>query len=462
MGVFFSWRILPILPSSSGTHITSRLPITVVKAAGRQEHTKMPIIQPLPLWTQTKPSPSPQAVVPRPFPSHSLDPKDRLCWVSRESKTSHQQYLWPALYYVNWAEACHELSQVLTPDENKEMCLQLYSRGKVSPTTVVAQLLLGESASSSSGREIEFVEIHAGSDAVFGQFFGGYFAQAMQTASNPSCFDLDKEWQLQFRHAVDQAVCLSNGETVTEREERPSGVMPAADEATTPSEASVAQEAPKEIPLSDPSPRLTTISPSSSQHETPTHSNKSSHHTIMEQHEQEQEPKEQEQRTLFPRSLNTMDDDSSSSLSPSTTNTATTAALTKVTPCRVSSRSRRKAVHKTDRLTPTCSKPNKSLKRRHDDDDDGEFYAFKPLIALLTKELRWSYRSARDSFHTWVYLRPGKDEKNGNLLEDYFYEEYQVVEFCKANNYKQKYQHLIDDPSCITPSPRKEARSSTV
>ena len=436
----------------------------------------MPILQPLPL------SSSRHDVRPRPSPSSSFDPKDRLCWVHRVSKGSHQHYLWPALYYENWSEACHELSQVLTPDENRKLCLQLYSHavdGTLSPTTVVAQILLGTTSSSSSS-EMEFVELPADSDAVFGQFFGGYFAQAMQMASHPSCFDHDKEWQLEFRQAVDQAVRLSKGETLVTAAAASSSspVMTAAAEAKTPCEASVAanQEAPQGISLSGrPSPGLTTISPSSSssQHETPTRSNKSSHLTIMEQQDQDQEQqqsKEQEQRTLFPRSPHTTgsDDDDSSSAGA-----ATTLALTKVTPSRTSSRSRRKAVQKTDRLTPTSSKSRKSLKRRHDkNDDDDAFYAFKPLITLLTKELKWVYRRARDKIHAWVYLRPGKDEKNGNLLEDYFYEEHQVVDYCKANNYKQILQRLLDDSmnninhkdddaSCITPSPRKKIRSTT-
>ena len=443
----------------------------------------MPILQPLPL------SSSRHDVRPRPSPSSSFDPKDRLCWVHRVSKGSHQHYLWPALYYENWSEACHELSQVLTPDENRKLCLQLYSHavdGTLSPTTVVAQILLGTTSSASS--EMEFVELPADSDAVFGQFFGGYFAQAMEMASHPSCFDHDKEWQLEFRQAVDQAVRLSKGETLVTAAASSSSspvMMPAAAEANVPCEASVAanQEAPQGIALSGrPSPGLTTISPSSSssQHETPTRSNKSSHLTIMEQ-EQEQLKEQEQQRTLFPRTPRTTgSDDDASSSAPA----ATTVALTKVTPYRTSSRSRRKAVRKTDRLMPTSSKSHKSLKRRHDkddnvndhpvkkDDEDDAFYAFRPLITLLTKELKWVYRPARDKIHAWVYLRPGKDEKTGNLLEDYFYEEHQVVDYCKAKNYKQVWQRLLDnsqnninhkddDASCITPSPRKKIRSTT-
>jgi hypothetical protein len=203
-----------------------------------------------------------------------------------------------------------------------------------------------------------------------------------------------------------------------------------------------------------------------------------------QEQEPEQQPKEQEQRTLFPRSPHTTgsaaDDSSNSMPSTTATTTATTSTVTKVTPCRTSSRSRRKAVHKTDRLTPTSSKPNHNkFRKRHPDNetanvDDDEFYSFKPLIALLTKEWNWVYRAARDRIHAWVYLRPGKDEKNGNLLEDFFYEEHQVVDYCKANNYKQLYQQWLhdsrpnddeeetkdDETSCITPSPRKKRRST--
>jgi hypothetical protein len=316
--------------------------------------------------------------------------------------------------------------------------MELYSRGgDLSTTTVVAKLIL------CSG-QMEVVELSTGSDAVFGQFFGGYFAQAIQTASNASFFDQDKEWYSEFKHAVDQAVGLANDEPTPSRllqdlEHDVPCVATVVDmTATKPSAAAVTQEA-CPVTLSE-SSRLTTVSPSSSSlAETPKHTNQTGVLLATQP---------SEQRTLF-----------SSASSSSSIQEDHSSAVT--TPYRTSSRPRRSAVRtRAHWSTPTSSKTQASLR---DSDDDDDFYRFKNLIALLTKTLGWRYRSARNRLYVWVYERPETaGEKGGKFLEDYFYEESQVVEYCKAHNFKKQYSHLVEDgaESLITPSPRKKSRSS--
>jgi hypothetical protein len=75
--------------------------------------------------------------------------------------------------------------------------------------------------------------------------------------------------------------------------------------------------------------------------------------------------------------------------------------------------------------------------------------------------LGWKYRKAGDGFHNWVYERGNTaGEKGRKVLEDYFYEEKDVVDYCRAHKYKEEYQHLLaeDNKFFITPSPRKKNR----
>jgi hypothetical protein len=106
------------------------------------------------------------------------------------------------------------------------------------------------------------------------------------------------------------------------------------------------------------------------------------------------------------------------------------------------------------------------------------FYNFTRLISLLHKKMGWKYRFARKMGHSHVYEKPDTlGEKAGTYLEDFFYEEQEVIDYCKKHKYKQKYGHLESvpasarktkqtkgetpakpDPMFITPPPKKFPR----
>ena len=222
--------------------------------------------------------------------------------------------------------------------------------------------------------------------------------------------------------------------------------------------------------LQDPTPESMATSPSSSssyssQETTPTHSNKKMR--------PRNGPRNDSNRDLFPKTNHPKASgtpsflSSSSSSSPTATTTTTTAAArsesndtqpalgdaTKtngnkrrsasasnyVTPSRSSRRPKRQAVLKTDALTPTSSR-----RHSHDDDDDDEFYFFANLIQFLQHALGWKYSKAKSDLHAWVYERVDTaGEPNGTYLEDYFYEEQQVVDYCRHHNYKEQYGHYL-------------------
>jgi hypothetical protein len=106
------------------------------------------------------------------------------------------------------------------------------------------------------------------------------------------------------------------------------------------------------------------------------------------------------------------------------------------------------------------------------------FYQFRPLMSFLRRDLGWKYGFASKLGHSHKYERPDTlGEKAGTYLEDFFYEEHEVIDYCKKHKYKQKYGHLEAfpasarktkqikgetpakvDPAFVTPPPKKSAR----
>lgn len=389
----------------------------------------------------TGPAPFPETPLPQKRPATSPATKttanadqDRLCWVHRKSPVTQKSYLWPARYYAHWAQACQEISPTLSNKDNKTLCLRVYKKFLgTKESTMVAHLF---------GKEpLEFVEIPQDDDTVlFGAFFGGYFAQAMQEqATSPSCFAGDDAWYLDFLQAFDQAMKSNDPEAdsqtrslyemgktcLQEMEENgTTNKIAVAAVTATPPAKNTAAETTQPTLKATPHHGSSSVSPSSLEEsihetdETPTHSNKNT-----------KKMSPLEQRELF---------------APSTKKRS----LPRVTPSRSSGRARRQATLKTDSLMPTPSTTKASMQKFD------EFYHFKNLIDVLQRELGWIYRTASNQLYTYVYERTEGAEKNGVLLQDFFYEEHQVIDYCVANEYKKKY----GSNSMVTPSPQKKAR----
>ncbi|CAJ1960302.1 unnamed protein product [Cylindrotheca closterium] len=100
------------------------------------------------------------------------------------------------------------------------------------------------------------------------------------------------------------------------------------------------------------------------------------------------------------------------------------------------------------------------------------FYKFSDLIKILRKKFGWKYHGGSLESN-WLYVR-GDSElgKTGKHGDDYFQEEWEVVEYCLKHNYKQKYEclekqqqeedeeektaeNVAEDPNFKTPPPTR-------
>ena len=74
----------------------------------------------------------------------------------------------------------------------------------------------------------------------------------------------------------------------------------------------------------------------------------------------------------------------------------------------------------------------------------------------ILREDGWTYRNASNKLKQWVYERVGTPgEKGGVYGVDFFYEEDEVMEYCRKNNYKELYGN---GPTAVTPPTRNTRR----
>ena len=71
-------------------------------------------------------------------------------------------------------------------------------------------------------------------------------------------------------------------------------------------------------------------------------------------------------------------------------------------------------------------------------EEEEEFYHFKNLMKQLKESLQWQYLPSK--INPWHYVLPGRprDSKGGKHLEDFFYEESEVILYCMNNNYYER------------------------
>eukprot|EP00934_Nitzschia_sp_Nitz4_P005177 Nitzschia sp. Nitz4//scaffold133_size116822//12381//14834//NITZ4_003792-RA/size116822-processed-gene-0.49-mRNA-1//-1//CDS//3329535351//5167//frame0 len=81
-------------------------------------------------------------------------------------------------------------------------------------------------------------------------------------------------------------------------------------------------------------------------------------------------------------------------------------------------------------------------KKRIDDNEEESFYRFENLMnKVLKPHLGWQYKGSK--LCNWCYMpadSPG--EKEGKHLVDYFYQEEEVVDYCRANDFWGKKMHI--------------------
>ncbi len=116
---------------------------------------------------------------------------------------------------------------------------------------------------------------------------------------------------------------------------------------------------------------------------------------------------------------------------------------------------------RTNTVTPSSNRPKRSRRSpafvpvgvsgspkmidqlfKFNSEDEEEFYHFPTLIKKLTEKCGWKYKSA--SIQTWQYILPDRPSEGmkGNHLEDFFYEEAEVVQYCMNNNYYERRHEL--------------------
>jgi hypothetical protein len=80
-------------------------------------------------------------------------------------------------------------------------------------------------------------------------------------------------------------------------------------------------------------------------------------------------------------------------------------------------------------------------------DNEEEFYIFRNLMKYLTKKCSWKYLPAK--IHTWQYVLPGrpKERNGGKHLEDLFFKEEEVIQYCKDHCYFERRHELAKDGS---------------
>jgi len=99
---------------------------------------------------------------------------------------------------------------------------------------------------------------------------------------------------------------------------------------------------------------------------------------------------------------------------------------------------------KRNRRSPFVEDASKSAtkKTRFKSSEEEEFYHFRNLIQMLTSKCDWKYQAAKT--RDWHYVLPGRptERKGGKHLEDFFFEESEVVLYCMNNKYFEKRKKL--------------------
>eukprot|EP00533_Pseudo-nitzschia_delicatissima_P014656 CAMPEP_0197275072 /NCGR_PEP_ID=MMETSP1432-20130617/13459_1 /TAXON_ID=44447 /ORGANISM="Pseudo-nitzschia delicatissima, Strain UNC1205" /LENGTH=242 /DNA_ID=CAMNT_0042740941 /DNA_START=132 /DNA_END=856 /DNA_ORIENTATION=- len=113
---------------------------------------------------------------------------------------------------------------------------------------------------------------------------------------------------------------------------------------------------------------------------------------------------------------------------------------------------------KTATVTPSSVRPKRSRRSSEDSlsdspikkedqfkfksEDEEEFYHFPNLIRRLNGKGGWRYKSSKT--RNWHYVLPGHptEHERGKHLEDFFYEEAEVVLYCMNNKYYEKRHEL--------------------
>jgi hypothetical protein len=75
-------------------------------------------------------------------------------------------------------------------------------------------------------------------------------------------------------------------------------------------------------------------------------------------------------------------------------------------------------------------------------EEEEEFYNFRNLMKDLKNKCGWKYLPAKT--RSWHYVLPGrpKEQKGGKNLEDFFFEESEVIQYCKNHNYYERRHEL--------------------
>jgi len=100
-----------------------------------------------------------------------------------------------------------------------------------------------------------------------------------------------------------------------------------------------------------------------------------------------------------------------------------------------------------DRLQSSCEddindSPINHLQKLEEEE---EFYNFRNLMKYLTKKCDWKYLPAK--IHAWHYVLPGrpKEQEGGKYLDDFFFEEDEVIQYCKDHGYFERRHELPKD-----------------
>jgi hypothetical protein len=428
-----------------------------------------------------------------------IDWTSRLCWVHRRavddegatstststnitssttttSSNKKRSYLWPAVYYHGWEEATYYCTRDMTPQQKVDLALRMYASSTADASAsaasgqeeekdvvVVVARLLGTMElmeipiPAATNKENNTKDDEDDEDSLFCGDFFGWAPHAMITCSQPQVFQDHMEWYLPFMKAIDEAFAMPRTTTSTTTSTVKSSCHKmfqlgqqrlaaysqeqknAAGTASSPSSSSKEDDAaesssteeeeepstPDEQAVVDANTtnEYSTVSPStSSSQDTPTRSNK-------------------EKRGLRFSPDNTTAKKSIKSAPTKKSRNTTKPKPKAVTPSRNSVRPKRKAAQKTDALTPTSP-----LTKSSSSEDDENFYSFNNLKLLIVDKLGWTYRKASNTLQTWVYERVDTDgEQRGVFLEDYFYEEDEVIEYCRVNDYKERFGHLWEE-----------------
>jgi hypothetical protein len=344
-------------------------------------------------------------------------------------------------------------------DQKMDFCLKIYESYGHQSLAAVVKLLGLETL------ELQEIRKH-GEDMEKEDFCGefwGWFPQVLSSQTKLSDFEHKPDWYLPFMKAIDESISLRSGKTYDKMFLLGKQQLDTAKSQQHSPEQEMVESPPIESTETDSrsdgtsleiSPEANSESSPSSCEETPTHTNKS------------RSKQSEANRQLFTGEAITNEKNAhSEKVTDAVSKTAakSNSSIRSVTPSRFSSRTKRKTQKDADTLP--LSRWQRSTAKPSDD-----FYKFSTLISFLTSRLGWKYRSATNQLRTWVYERAGTPGENGGMyLDDYFYEEDEVIEYCVRNNFKEQHGHLVKKSTStepvgnlITPPKSKRMRKEDV